>query len=104
MNLEMPKKPAAPAPREETRGRKRVYKEPRQVTTLRLIPDHHEFLRDYSHLKALSMTVVLEHAIDEYRRNHQHELLELNAKKGEQLAAHKLKPLPAAPPRVARRA
>jgi hypothetical protein len=62
------------------RGRPRIYGD-RLSSTVRFLPEHHEFLQLASFLKGVPITRVLEEAIDEYAENHRAELQELQAKK-----------------------
>jgi hypothetical protein len=63
-----------------TRGRPRIYGD-RLSSTVRFLPEHHEFLQLVSFLKGMPITRVLEEAIDEYSERHRAELQELQAKK-----------------------
>jgi hypothetical protein len=62
------------------RGRPRIYGD-RLSSTIRFLPEQHEFLQLASFLKGVPITRVLEEAIGEYAERHRTELQELQAKK-----------------------
>jgi hypothetical protein len=62
------------------RGRPRIYGD-RVSSTVRFLPEHHEFLQLVSFLKGISITRVLEEAIGEYANRHRSELQALQSRK-----------------------
>jgi hypothetical protein len=64
-----------------TRGRPRRYSKKRMTSTMRFLPDHHEFLELAAFLRGKSMAQILEEAITEYAERHHAELQELRAAK-----------------------